>query len=60
MLANKVILLTGGTGSFGQKFTEIALRECSSGAIRTFSRGEFLQHQMHMSFNNHRRLKCPY
>jgi len=26
-LENKVLLLTGGAGSFGQKFTEITLRE---------------------------------
>lgn len=28
-LQDKVILVTGGTGSFGQKFIEIALRECN-------------------------------
>jgi len=26
---NKIILLTGGTGSFGKKFTEIVLKEHS-------------------------------
>lgn len=56
-LKNKVILLTGGTGSFGQKFTEIALREYNPGAIRIFSRGEFLQHEMHIKFNDDPRLR---
>jgi len=40
VLQNKVILVTGGTGSFGQKFTEIALREHDPKVIRIFSRGE--------------------
>lgn len=31
MFSGKVILLTGGTGSFGQKFTEIALKELTIG-----------------------------
>lgn len=56
-LENKVILLTGGTGSFGQKFTEIALREHNPKIIRVFSRGEFLQHQMNQKFNGDARLR---
>ncbi len=35
---NKIILLTGGTGSFGQKFTEIMLKEYNPKLIRIFSR----------------------
>ena len=27
MLRNKTILITGGTGSFGQKFTEVCIRK---------------------------------
>ena len=56
-LANKVILVTGGTGSFGQKFTDIVLRECDPGAIRVFSRGELLQQQMCQRFGNDPRLR---
>ena len=56
-LDNKVILVTGGTGSFGQKFTEIALREHNPKVIRVFSRGEFLQQQMHQRFNDDARLR---
>jgi UDP-N-acetylglucosamine 4,6-dehydratase len=51
-LENKVILLTGGTGSLGQKFTEIALREYVPKTIRIFSRGELLQQEMRQKFNN--------
>ncbi len=56
-LSDKVILVTGGTGSFGQKFTEIALRECSPKAIRIFSRGELLQYEMRQKFNDDERLR---
>lgn len=56
-LSDKVILLTGGTGSFGQRFTEIALREHSPKAIRVFSRGELLQHEMRLKFKDDPRLR---
>jgi UDP-N-acetylglucosamine 4,6-dehydratase len=56
-LSDKVILLTGGTGSFGQRFTEIVLREHSPKAIRIFSRGELLQHEMCRKFNDDERLR---
>ena len=53
-LSDKVILITGGTGSFGQKFVEIALQGHSPRAIRIFSRGEFLQWQMQQKFQDDR------
>jgi len=53
----KVILLTGGTGSFGEKFTEIVLKEQDPKAIRIFSRGELLQMQMAQRFNHDPRLR---
>ncbi|GAH91175.1 unnamed protein product [marine sediment metagenome] len=56
-LTNKVILITGGTGSFGQKFTEIALKEYNPKVIRIFSRGELLQWQMRQKFNDDPRLR---
>jgi UDP-N-acetylglucosamine 4,6-dehydratase len=56
-LKGKVILLTGGTGSFGQKFAEVALRECEPKVIRIFSRGELLQQEMRQKFNDDRRLR---
>ena len=56
-LQDKVILITGGTGSFGQKFTEIALQEYNPKVIRIFSRGEFFQHEMRQKFNNDPRIR---
>lgn len=56
-LQDKVILVTGGTGSFGQKFTEIALKECNPRVIRIFSRGEFLQQEMQRKFEDDERLR---
>ncbi len=53
-LNDKVILVTGGTGSFGQKFTRIVLQEHNPKAIRIFSRGELLQYEMNLKFNDPR------
>ncbi|MDO8871796.1 MAG: UDP-N-acetylglucosamine 4,6-dehydratase (inverting) [Methanoregula sp.] len=50
----KTILVTGGTGSFGQKFTEILLKECSPKSIRIYSRGELMQSQMSQRFTSPR------
>ncbi|MBN1824466.1 MAG: UDP-N-acetylglucosamine 4,6-dehydratase (inverting) [Endomicrobiales bacterium] len=56
-LENKVILLTGGTGSFGQRFTEIALKKLKPKAIRIFSRDELKQWEMEKKFNSDERLR---
>ena len=48
----KKILLTGGTGSFGQKCTEILLNEFNPDSIRIYSRGELLQYQMEQKFHD--------
>ena len=45
-LDGKVVLITGGTGSFGKKFVEITLKNYSPRKIIVFSRDEFKQHQM--------------
>jgi FlaA1/EpsC-like NDP-sugar epimerase len=47
---NKVILVTGGTGSFGKKFTQVVLKEYNPKAIRIFSRGELKQQKMREQF----------
>jgi len=54
ILTDKVILITGGTGSFGQKFTQTVLKEHTPKAIRIFSRGELLQYEMQRKFNDPR------
>ena len=56
-LKDKIILLTGGTGSFGQKFTQIVLEEHSPKVIRIFSRGEVLQQEMRQRFNDSPKLR---
>ena len=56
-LNNKTILLTGGTGSFGQKFTEIMLKKYKPKVIRIFSRDELKQWEMEKKFNDDRHLR---
>ena len=46
MLNDKVILITGGTGSFGKKFTERILKEFNPKKIIIYSRDEFKQDNM--------------
>ena len=43
---SQAILVTGGTGSFGKKFVEIALRDLHPRKIIVFSRDELKQHEM--------------
>ena len=45
-LCDKVVLVTGGTGSFGRKFVEIALGEGSPKKVIVFSRDELKQFEM--------------
>lgn len=49
-LDRKCVLLTGGTGSFGQKFTELVLKESKIKALRIYSRDELKQLQMSHRF----------
>ncbi len=46
MLNDKVILLTGGTGSFGKKFVEMVLKKYTPKKLIVFSRDELKQHEM--------------
>ena len=50
LFTNKVILVTGGTGSFGKKFIKLILKEHNPKAIRIFSRGELKQQLMRVQF----------
>lgn len=43
---NKVVLVTGGTGSFGKKFIRLMLDEYHPSKIIVFSRDELKQHEM--------------
>lgn len=48
---NKVVLITGGTGSFGQKFTEIITKYYKPKKLIIFSRDEMKQYEMQKRFN---------
>lgn len=50
----KTILITGGTGSFGQKFTEIVLKEHSPRSIRIYDNRELSEVEMDRRFNDSR------
>jgi UDP-glucose 4-epimerase len=52
MLDNKTIMVTGGTGSFGNAFIEAVLDKYSPKRIVIFSRDEKKQHDMRLKFNN--------
>ncbi|HEX6269738.1 MAG TPA: UDP-N-acetylglucosamine 4,6-dehydratase (inverting) [Anaerolineales bacterium] len=54
---DKVVLITGGTGSFGKKFTKILLKEKQPRKIIIFSRDELKQHEMRMHGFNHGSLR---
>jgi UDP-N-acetylglucosamine 4,6-dehydratase len=51
--SNQVVLVTGGTGSFGRKFVEIMLEEHHPAKLIVFSRDELKQHEMRMSGFDH-------
>ncbi|MDD9303637.1 MAG: UDP-N-acetylglucosamine 4,6-dehydratase (inverting) [Desulfobacter sp.] len=51
MLNNKSILITGGTGSFGNKFTETLISRYKPKRIVVFSRDELKQFEMSQVFN---------
>ena len=51
MFNGKNILITGGTGSFGKKYTEILLSKYRPNKIIIFSRDELKQYEMAQEFN---------
>ena len=54
VLKDKTMLVTGGTGTFGHKFVEMVLTHHQPTALRIYSRGEKLQHDMSMQFDDSR------
>lgn len=53
ILDDKVILITGGTGSFGRKFVKTVLNEAKPAKLIIFSRDEFKHHEMRTSGFDH-------
>jgi len=54
MLNGKSILITGGTGSFGKKATEIILKKYKPSRLIIFSRDELKQFEMSQQFSESR------
>ena len=52
MLNQKVILITGGTGSFGERFTEMCLEKYNPKKIIIYSRDELKQFEMQDKFRS--------
>lgn len=55
--SQEVVLITGGTGSFGKKFVEILSKEFHPKKIIIFSRDELKQHEMFTGGFNHPSLR---
>ncbi|MBA4419981.1 MAG: UDP-N-acetylglucosamine 4,6-dehydratase (inverting) [Anaerolinea sp.] len=53
----KVILVTGGTGSFGKKFIDVMLKEYHPAKIIIYSRDELKQHEMRVKGFDHPSLR---
>ncbi|MBI1888687.1 MAG: UDP-N-acetylglucosamine 4,6-dehydratase (inverting) [Candidatus Spechtbacteria bacterium] len=56
-LKGKTILITGGTGSFGQAFVARVLAQENPKAIRVYSRDELKQQQMRVALKDDERLR---
>jgi UDP-N-acetylglucosamine 4,6-dehydratase/5-epimerase len=54
---DKVVLITGGTGSFGKKFVEVMLKEYHPCKIIIYSRDELKQHEMRAAGFDHPSLR---
>jgi UDP-N-acetylglucosamine 4,6-dehydratase len=52
MFNNSTILITGGTGSFGKKYTKILLQNYTPKKIIIFSRDELKQYEMAQDYND--------
>ena len=57
MFNQKTILITGGTGSFGQKATSYLIENYKSVKIIIYSRDEMKQWQMNLKFKENKKLK---
>ncbi len=53
----KVVLVTGGTGSFGKKFVDVMLKEYHPAKIIIYSRDELKQHEMRVAGFDHPSLR---
>ena len=57
MFKNSNILITGGTGSFGNKFVEMTLKKFKPKTISVYSRDEMKQWEMALKYEKNKRVK---
>lgn len=57
MFKGKSVLITGGTGSFGQEFVRRSLERCSPKKLIVYSRDEMKQWDMAAKFSDHQNLR---
>ncbi|WP_326534480.1 polysaccharide biosynthesis protein, partial [Pseudorhodoferax sp.] len=57
MLANKTILITGGTGSFGHTFVPMTLARFNPKKLIIYSRDEMKQWEMAKKFQGDKRVR---
>ena len=50
--SEQTVLMTGGTGSFGRKFSEVVLRDYGPKKLIIFSRDELKQHEMRQLYDD--------
>jgi UDP-N-acetylglucosamine 4,6-dehydratase len=55
--SEKIVLVTGGTGSFGKKFIQVMLNEYHPAKVIVYSRDELKQHEMRVAGFNHPSLR---
>ncbi|MBU1158556.1 MAG: UDP-N-acetylglucosamine 4,6-dehydratase (inverting) [Candidatus Thermoplasmatota archaeon] len=55
--SEKVVLVTGGTGSFGKRFAEVMLRDHHPKKLIVFSRDELKQHEMQRGGFDHKSIR---
>ena len=57
MINNKSILITGGTGSFGQRFIDICLKKYNPKKLIVYSRDELKQYEMQKKYSKKNLIK---
>ena len=54
---NKTVLITGGTGSFGKKFTDTLLKRYKPKKVIIYSRDELKQYEMQQQFKGYKNIR---
>jgi UDP-N-acetylglucosamine 4,6-dehydratase/5-epimerase len=57
-LKGKIVLITGGTGSFGTAFVKALLADHDPAAVRVYSRDELKQYNLQLTLDSDERLRC--